>query len=235
VQVRRKTQWRAKLHPVFFELADLNRQFEREWERAQRECKRELEALGSGAFAELRAKVIRDLQEKGNKLETRMTEKLVDINRRYGSFSYNPLAYSYLDLTSGQSISDDDHLAEYLHWLRHRESLQTTVDKDVQGDLKAYRKLARTGEDLRRVIHKKGQIKRFQGDIVHRQLLELILCYKLKPLTAEERAACVDYYCACGKTHDADALKRQAARLKKELQASVRPPATSSRPPQDAE
>jgi len=229
--------WRDKLRTVFFELADLNRQFELELKEAQDECKRELEALGSGTSAELRANVIRCLQEKGNKLEARTTEKLVDINQRYGSFPYNPLAYGYLDLTSEQSISDDDHFAAYLHWLRHRESLQTTVASDSQGDLKAYRKLARTGEDLRRIAHKKGRIKPFQGDLVHRQLLELILCYEIEPLTSEERAECVDCYCACEKTHDADALKRQAARLKRELQASAHTLATEKRlgPPQDVE
>jgi hypothetical protein len=220
--------WRDKLHPVFFELAELNRQFEREWKQAEEKCKRELEALGSRASPDLRAEVISGLQEKGNKLDAWITEKLVDINRRYGSFPYNPLAYSYLDLTAGQSSSDDDHFAAYLHWLRHRESLQITVANDSQGDLKAYGKLARTGEDLRRIAHKKGRIKPFQGDLVHRQLLELILCYEIRPLTAEERAQCVDDYCACGKTHDADALKRQAARLKKELQASTRHLASAS-------
>jgi hypothetical protein len=141
--------WRDKLHPVFFELAELNRQFESEWKQAEEECKRGLEALGSRASPELRAKAISGLQEKGNKLVAWITEKLVDINRRYGSFPYNSLAYSYLDLTAGQSSSDDDHFAAYLHWLRHRESLMPMTARATSRPTGSLRERERTSAESR--------------------------------------------------------------------------------------
>ena len=52
---------------------------------------------------------------------------------------------------------------------------------------------------------------------MHRQFLELVLCYEIEPLTADERADCADAFCACGGIHDPDALKKQLARLKLEL------------------
>lgn len=71
------------------------------------------------------------------------------------------------------------------------------------------------------MVAKKGPIKRFQGDVVHRQLLEMLLCFETAPMTKEERADCADAFCACGKTHDPDALDKQRRRLKKQLQASA--------------
>lgn len=167
--------------------------------------------------ARLRESIATEFRKRTEKLELGLDEKLVEINRRYPILSYNPLAYSYLDLNPGSSA---DNLFAYLHWMRHRESLPATVSGDADGDIKAYRKLVRTGEDYRRIAHKKGPLKPFQGDTVHRQFLELLLCYEIKPLTAEERADCADAYCACGETHDPDALKKQFARLKLELMAS---------------
>jgi hypothetical protein len=213
--VLKKTGWRNKLHEAFFELAELNRQFEIEWSRIQLECRQRLERLGQKVTAELRDKVVSRLRKKADELETKFNEKLVEINQRYPQLPYNSLAYSYFDLRPGQPV---DYLVPYLHWMRHRESLQRTEAKDAEGDIRAWRKLARTAEDQRRIIHRKGPIKPFQGDTVHRQFLELILCYEIERLTAEERADCADAYCACGRTHDADALKKQAARLKSDLQ-----------------
>jgi hypothetical protein len=213
--VLKKTAWRNKLHPAFFELAELNREFEIEWNRIQLECRQGLKSLGQKATAELRDKVVSRLKEKADELMTKFDAKLVEINQRYPQLPYNSLAYSYLDTPPGQPTDD---LVPYLHWMRHRQSLQRTEAEDAEGDIRAWRKLARTAEDQRRIIHRKGPIKPFQGDTVHRQFLELILCYEIERLTAEERADCADAYCACGRTHDADALKKQAARLKSDLQ-----------------
>ncbi len=217
--MKQKLNWRAKLNPVFFELADVNRGLERGLRRIQQECHKKMKDLGDRPDPKLRDAIIAHFRESAEKLESAIDEKLVDINRRYPELSYDPLAYNYFDLESGDFA---DNLVPYLHWMRHRESFQATAVSDSQGDLKAWRKIARTGEDYRRIIHKKGPIKPYQGDVVHRQLLELMLCYELKPLTAEERADCADAYCACGKSHDPDALKKKFARLKRELQASIR-------------
>src|SRR6266852_2794689 len=101
-------------------------------------------------------------------------------------------------------------------------SLYYRTVEDAEGSIKGWRKIARTAEDWRRIVHKKGPIKPFQGDTIHRQLLELILCFELELLTEEERAACADAYCACGRIHDAKALRRQFTRLKRDLQNSAK-------------
>jgi hypothetical protein len=216
--VQKKIDWRSKLHPAFFELAALNFRFEIDWKKIELECRQELKRLGRNASAELRSKVMTRLNDKADELMTKLDEKLVEINQCYPKLSHNRLAYNYLDLRSGQPADD---LVPYLHWMRHGESLQRTEAEDAKGDIKAWRKLARTAEDQRRIVHQKGPIKAFQGDTVHRQLLELILCFEIKSLTAEERATCMDAYCACGKIHDADALKKQYRRLKRELEIST--------------
>ena len=227
--MRKRTNWRDKLHPAFFDLADLNRQFEVKWKRMEQECKQGLEALGPNAPAELRDKVVLRLKENGDELEAELGKRLQEIDRRYGQLPYNPLAYSYLDLQPGKP--DSDYFVPYLHWMRHRESLQTTAANDAKGDIKAWLKLARTGEDLRRIAHRKGRIKPFQGDVVHRQLLELVICYETARLTAEQLAECVDSYCACGETfHNSDALKRQRARLEEELKRTVNTKTASATP-----
>jgi hypothetical protein len=226
----REQSWRDKFHPVCFELAALNRWMEEEFSRLQRECVKRKKNLGDQPDQKADG-VAAYYYEGAAKLSSEFDRKLVEINQRYPDLSYNSLAYSYFDLASGEPA---DNLVPYLHWMRHRESLQATTTQDAQGNIKAWRKIARTAEDYRRIRHKKGPIKPFQGDTVHRQLLELMLCFELKPLTAEERADCADAYCACKKIHDADALKKQFGRLRRELEDSAEWAAPSfAQPPKE--
>lgn len=215
----RKRSWDDKFDPVFFKLAEVNQWFERKHKRIQQECVKRMKDLGDRPGQQVLDGVAVHYYKSVEKLSNECDREFAEIDRRYPKPSYNPLAYSYFDLKSSNPA---DNFVPYLHWMRHRESLQATAVEDAQGSIKAWRKIARTGEDYRRILHKKGPIKSFQGDTVHRQLLELMLCFELKPLTAEERADCADDYCGCGKVHDPDALKKQFARLKKELQDSAK-------------
>ena len=226
--MKSRPNWRAKLHPVFFELAQVNRALEKRLNRIEEECNRRLKNLRDTPDPKAKDAIAILYYSNAEKLSTVIDKKLVEINRRYPDLSYNPLAYSYFDL-SGEPA---DNLIPYLHWMRHRESFGATAADDSRGNIKARRKIARTGEDYRRIVHRKGPIKPFLGDTVHRQLLELMLCFELKPLTAEQRADCADAYCACGKTHDPDAIKKQLGRLRKELQysAELAPPEAPSPP-----
>ncbi|HEX5423903.1 MAG TPA: hypothetical protein VFW94_10165 [Candidatus Acidoferrales bacterium] len=216
--------WREKLYAIFFELAEFNLQFEREWKDLQIQHLQKLLALGEKPDPGLWQQTHHEFERKAQELLDRKTVQLVEINQRYlpGPIPYDPLAYSYLAIRPGELPDDAENLAAYIHWERHGESLQATTEKDQHGDMEAYRKLARTGEDFRRVTFKKGGVKPFQGDEIHRQLLELILCFEKERLTADELAECLDRYCVCGKDHDAGAARKQMKRLRKDLQESSR-------------
>jgi hypothetical protein len=212
--------WREKLPRVFFETAALNRQFEIEYRRNNDECRLALKALGKNAPVERQAEVVRHLEQTHVELLERVSRQADEIDRRWGDVPHNPAAFRYLARAAENDPagSHDDDLVRYLHWMRHRESIAATQRSDVDGDLTAIDKLAATAKDWRRIVHGKGPLKPFQGDTVHRQLLGILLAYEMnEPLTAEERADCFDEYCPCGKTHDGDALKKQYARLKKDL------------------
>jgi len=141
--------------------------------------------------------------------------------RRYPDIPSNALADSYLYAPGPQPPDDAQAMFRYLHWMRHRESLDRTLQRQAEGDLTAVDAVARTQKDWLRITHQKGPLKAFKGDTVHRQLLGILIGLEIQPLTAEERADLFDEYCACGKAHDPDALKKQHRRLKRELEAAL--------------
>ena len=211
--------WKKKLQPVFFEIANLNQQFEKRWAELQKQAKRELEAAGS-KIPELQKELSARFFGEVGKLDRWFEEHLVDINRRHAPVPYNAIAYNYLTLDP--PVSDSEGIREYLHFHRHGEALRVTQTKDAQGDLDAWDKISRTERDTRILAFGKGPIAPFQEDVVHRQLLQIVICYESERLTAEELAQCFDKYCACGKqNHDADALRKMRDRFEAELQTGA--------------
>ena len=222
---RRKplTEWRTKLHPAFFEVSEINKRFELEHARLERKCAADLKQLRKDDSR--RVERASRFKEGDQRLLERCEKQLDLVQQRYPNISHNPVAYSYLYGASEEPEPGESTFVRFVHWLRHREHLDAAGMQDAQGSLPAYHRLTRTFEDVRRVLQRLGLVKPFKGDIVHRQFLELIICYEnpQTPLTADERAACADAYCGCGrKIHDADALKKQYARLKRELKAAYR-------------
>jgi hypothetical protein len=205
-------RWRAKLHAVFFELAELNKEFEHRFAELRSKAK---EGLSSARLEECFSRGVADLNEW-------FEEHLTDINQRYAPMPYNPLAFGYFTLDT--PISDGQGLAEYLHFHRHGEALRVTAADDALGDLEAYDKIARTGKELRQVLHGKGPIKSFQENPIHRQLLQILICFEKEALTAEELAECFDHFCACGKDHDADNLRKMRNRLEADLRKNPAKP-----------
>jgi hypothetical protein len=209
--------WRKKLQPVFFELAEVNREFEKRWAQLQTECRRELDAAGPKQ-TELQKEISARFLSERSRLDRWSEERLVDINGRYTPVPHNPIAYSYLTLDP--PITDSEGIKEYLHFHRHGEALRVTETKDAQGDLNAWDKISRTERDVRILAFGKGPIAPFQEDVVHRQLLQLVICYETERLSGEELAECFDKYCACEKEdHDADALRKMRDRFEAELRA----------------
>lgn len=216
------------MNPVFFDLAELNREGEIRLATMRQECVSALKTLGPKPDAERRRQIVARFERQGRELLAEQHKRLLEIQARYGQLEYNELAYSYF---SPDLQADDDSrgIFEYMHWERHGESLGKTEHSISEGDVDALRRVHRTHEDFFRVTAKKGPIKNFQGDTVHRQLLELLLCFEREPLTKEERADCFDEYCACGEVHDPGALDKQYRRLKKQLQTSLPPPHSPQR------
>jgi len=213
---RKAGDYRHKLQPIFFELAEANREFETRFAKA--EADHHL-ALKKSVDSKTSAEINRRFHEETNELIEDSQKKLSEINQRYRNIEYNSLAYSYF---SAHSVDDQNQgIGEYIHFERHGESLSKTQEDMSHGDVEALKRIQRSQEDYFRAAQKKGPIKAFQGDPIHRQLLELILAFELESLTKEERADCADEYCACGKSHDPDALDKQCRRLKKQLQAVV--------------
>jgi hypothetical protein len=209
--------WKKKLPSVFFELAEVNREFEKRLAKLQKEWRRKLKAAGAKRPEHQKKISARFLGERGQ-LDRWFEQRLVDINRRYTPIPYNPIAYSYLTLDP--PITDSEGIKEYLHFHRHGEALRVTETKDAQGDLNAWDKISRTERDVRILAFGKGPIAPFQEDVVHRQLLQIVICYGTERLTADELAQCFDKYCACGKeNHDADALRKMRDRFEAELGA----------------
>lgn len=209
--------WEKKLYPVFFPLAELNREFERRWAKMQESWKQEKEAAARTGSTDRQNELAARVQRETKELSAWQDEQLLDIDRRFRPIPYNPIAYKYLTLDPPIS---EEGIREYLHFHRHGESLQVTKTKDAQGDLNAWDKISRTERDYRRLAYGKGPIASFQEDMVQRQLLELVTSFESERLTAEELSECFDKYCACRKrTHDMDSLRKMRDRIEAELMA----------------
>jgi hypothetical protein len=222
-----RPDWRAKLHPAFFEVATVTQTFERNHREITTWRDRQIQTVGK---KDIEAKRQIDGRAKAEleKLMEWCTTQLQAINERHPHIPFDPRAASYLyPAADERDISDS--FTRYLHWMRHRRSLTMTLRDFMRGSLDAVNEMARTVQDRLRVIVRREGIKPFQGDVVHRQFLGLIICFQQEPLTAQERADCADAYCGCGQTeHDVDALRKQYVRLKKDLDAAY---AASQGPP----
>ncbi len=214
--------YKRKLQPIFFDVVEIIREFESRRADAQRECERGLASLGRSADSNGKKEILDKFKQRQIELGKWTYQKLVDIQDRYGALKYDPLAYSYLSFNP-ESTDDERGIFELIHWERHGESLERTTELVTKHDVGALRRYHRTEEDYFRRVTDNGPIKPFKGDLAHRELLELILCFQMEPLTKEERADCADDYCPCGKVHDPGALDKQFRRLKKKLQASTSP------------
>lgn len=212
-----RAQLEAKLPPVFFEVAELKKKFEHRLQRLRQECEEGLKRLGDKPTDQQRIDYVRGIDVRSIQLVTWAEQALAEIDHRHRNVRFNPDPHKYLYSPTGERGDANETFFRWLHWERHGESLDVTRNRDSSGDLRAWDAIHRTGADLRRLLTRKEPIKPFQGDPVHRELHQLILTYEIEPLTDEERAACFDEYCACGKTHSADALKKQYSRLKKDL------------------
>lgn len=219
--MRRERKWKAKLQPLFFELADLNKQGTVRRLQIEREYNQELKALGRSAAQPLKAEVVRRRKQKDEELMKWMDAKLVDLDERYKAVPESPRQYPWLQAARHGPLTpqkEEIGMLEWLHSERHGEALITTRAKADAGDLESLHKLQRTEEDAFRIKHGKA-LKKFQGDPIHRDIFQFGIGLGLENLSSEELADCFDEVCPCGaEGHNADALKKQRSRFLLEMQ-----------------
>jgi hypothetical protein len=225
--------WRTtKLHPIFFDAAMAYRECERDVREIERRYRQDLEAQSNDLNVEERQARLSRYESTRNERFAQLALELDEISQRFGAVPYNALPFAYLYPPDETKDDEDNSFVRWLHWARHQESVEATITRDATGDLTAWDDWHRTGADVRRLAHQKGPIKPFKVDLVHRDLMQLVMAYEIEPLTAEERADCFDAYCACGGPHDAEALRKMHNRLKEDLLRSQRLSAPVIPPPE---
>jgi hypothetical protein len=114
-----------------------------------------------------------------------------------------------------------EQVLDWFFFKRNRTPRWLALEKEKEGDLRAHKQLARAEDEFWRLLNGHGPVTPFKVDQPHTDLLELGLHLGLKVLTAEELADCFEEVCPCGKSHDADALKKQRARVLKDLETAL--------------
>jgi hypothetical protein len=109
-------------------------------------------------------------------------------------------------------------MMEWLCWRRFGLPLTVLIAQEKAGNLDAHKKVLRVQDEFWRLVHGKGSVTPFKGNPDHSDIIELGLNLGLNKLTEDELADCLDAICPCGKSHDADALKKQRARVRKQLE-----------------
>ena len=190
-------------------------------------AKSEERTLGRKITSEDKLRIAKRVTAKRDELLQRFDKEIVDIDSRYRPLPASALCFPYMTGLGQKDQSAENEsrtLFEWLHWERHHESLQNATEADRQGDLSAWDRLARTARDWRTIFFKKGAIKPFQGGIYHQDIFQFGVSFAsgMENLTAEELAYFFDEVCPCQKIHDARALQKQLARLRKDLEVAAR-------------
>jgi hypothetical protein len=151
------------------------------------------------------------------------------LQKRRELFSQHPdyppgTPWQQVMVTGYMPPSPQEKLEQVLDWFffkRNRTPRWLAQEKEKEGDLKAHKQLARANDEFWRLINGHGPVAPFKVDQAHTDLLELGLHLGLRVLSAEELADCFDEVCACGRSHDADALKKQRSRVLKDLEMAL--------------
>jgi len=192
----------AKCHPAIFELAQV-------WKESIMAFNR----LGPNTHL----KIVTDIK-------ARLDNQLNEIQRKYsGKVPPAPNAFAAQVIFSDaalQSKSNNQGVAEWIHFQRHRTPLKLDIAKRESKDHEASRRILRTVADMEARRCGKG-IKDFKGELEHRNMLEALWGFGVEGLTPEELVIFFDEYCPCGKVHDPDALKKLRNRFRQLLKRAI--------------
>jgi hypothetical protein len=193
--------WKKKVHPAFLEIAAMSRALATAQKQPQRETR----------VGEVR-KVLLLSSEKRAEMLTRHPD--------------NPPGSPWQQVTATGYLppSPQEKREQVLDWFffkRNRTPRWLALEKEKEGEVKAHKQLVRAEDEFWRLANGHGPVTSFKVDQPHTDLLELGMHLGLKLLTAEELADCFEEVCPCGKRHDADALKKQRARVLKDLETAL--------------
>jgi hypothetical protein len=162
------------------------------------------------------------LTQDAQKRRARVLQTREDLLKRYPELQPGSPS-NHITAASARFTSQRDNLLgilEWLCWRRFGQPLATLVAEEKAGNLVAHDKVSRLRNELWHLVHGRGSIEPFKGNSRHSEIMELGLNLGLDALTDEELADCFDEFCRCGKDHDPDALKKQRARVRKQLEAA---------------
>lgn len=199
---KRKTQksWKQKVHPAFLEIV-----------RIYGDLQETLSGSGPNQIA-----------SNAQKLRLQLLQARENLLKRYPELQPGSPS-NHITAASARYLSQRDNLTgslEWLSWRRFGQPLTTLVAEEKAGNLEAHNKVSRLRDDLWHLVHGRGPLEPFKGNSRHSEIMELGLNLGLTKLTDEELADCFDEFCRCGKDHDPDALKKQRARVRKQLEAA---------------
>ncbi|HEV2304367.1 MAG TPA: hypothetical protein VGR93_02515 [Candidatus Acidoferrales bacterium] len=199
----------SKCHPAIFELASL-----------LKECIEATNQLGPNAPKELIEKI-----------EAKIDNGSQQIMEKYsGPVQPTPNTFAAQIIFSDaafKSDSDEQGIAEWIHFQRHKIPAKVDAEGRARKDYDAGRRTLRTASDLEQLRCGKGPLRPFKGDLDHQTMFEALWGFGIEKLSPEELADFFDSYCPCGlgtdgsEVHDPDALKKQKARFQKILRRAV--------------
>jgi hypothetical protein len=196
----RQKSWKEKVHPAFLEIGLI-----------YRDSQENLPGSGPNQLA-----------QNSEKCRARVLQTREDLLKRYPDLQLGSPS-NHITAASARFSSQRDNLMgilEWLCWRRFGQPLTILVAEEKAGNVEAHDKVSRLRNDLWHLVYGRGSIEPFKGNSRHSELMELGLNLGLDALTDEELADCFDEFCKCGKDHDPDALKKQRARVRKQLEAA---------------
>jgi hypothetical protein len=164
--------------------------------------------------------------ERVTEIIEKLDKGLAEIHLKYSGPTPPPpntfAAQTVFSNSAMQSASDDPGIREWFNWQRHRVPHKTDIEKMQARDWDASRRVQRTISDLEQLRCGKGPIKPFKGDLEHSGMFNLLSGFGIERLTPDELVVFFDNFCPCGiETHEPDALRKQLARFKRDLQKAI--------------
>jgi len=196
-------QWREKMHPFFFKVADLHKRIALLSKSESPEGRLEAQRLAG--------EIPLELQQEAEKLHEEM--------KAAGTLRHSPWL-SILGVEGcppGTVISEGHSMFHWLCWFKYGRTVERLLREYESGSLRAAKQLHGLSleYDKWRFGKQDPNKLKFKADLDHFELMIGGLNLGIKELTAEELADCFDELSPCGKQHYPENLRKLRARILK--------------------